>query len=89
MVARAFHDDYMAPQHEIILRLVDEGVRGGDFADIDKRVFLHMVFGPIVTLSVSREMFATFEDLDQIFPIGALRDGHIENMLYLLKATPP
>jgi AcrR family transcriptional regulator len=89
MVARAFHDDYMAPQHEIIVRLVDDGVRHGDFADIDRRVFLHMVFGPIVTLSVSREMFATFEDLDQIFPIDALRDGHIESMLCLLKATPP
>lgn len=88
MVARAFYDDYIAPQHEIIVRIVDDGVRRGDFADIDRRVFLHMVFGPIVTLSLSREMFATFEDLDQIFPIDALRDGHIENMLYLLKATP-
>ena len=47
-----------------------------------------MVFGPIVTLSVTREMFATFEDLDRIFPIEALRDGHIENMLCLLKAAP-
>lgn len=88
MVARAFHDDYMAPQHEIIVRLVDEGVRLGVFADIDRKVFLHMVFGPIVTLSLSREMFATFEDLDQIFPIDALRNGHIENMLCLLKAAP-
>ncbi len=87
-VARAFHDDYMAPQHSIIASLLDEGVRTGDFADIDRTVFLHMVFGPIVTLSVSREMFATFDDLDQLFPVQALRDGHIAQMLNLLKPTP-
>jgi AcrR family transcriptional regulator len=87
-VARAFHDDYMAPQHSIIASLLDEGVRTGDFADIDRTVFLHMTFGPIVTLSVSREMFATFDDLDQLFPVEALRDGHIAHMLYLLKPRP-
>lgn len=87
MVARTFHDDYMAPQHEIITSIVNEGVRNGDFADIDRKVFLHMVFGPIVTLSVSREMFTTFEDLDQIFPIETLKNGHIENMLELLKSS--
>ncbi|HKL46581.1 MAG TPA: TetR/AcrR family transcriptional regulator [Roseovarius sp.] len=86
-VARAFHDDYMAPQHEILVQLLDEGVASGRFADIERKVYLHMVFGPIVTLSLTREMFATFEDLDQIFPVETLRDGHIENMLKLIGSS--
>ena len=39
MVARAFHDDYMAPQHEIIVRLVDEGVRHGVLRTSTERSF--------------------------------------------------
>lgn len=84
-VARSFHDDYIAPQHAMLASLIDEGVATGCFVDVDRQVFLHLVFGPIVTLSLSREMFATFDDLDRHFPIKSLRDGHIDTMLRLLQ----
>ena len=83
-VARSFHDDYVAPQHALFTCLIDEGVAKGDFADQDRDLILHMVFGPIVTLSLSREMFATFDDLDCQFPVKPLRDGHIDAVLRLL-----
>jgi len=77
----------MAPQHDIPARRRDRGGARGRFAVIDRNVCLNRLFGPIVTLSLSREMFATFEDLDHLFPIDTLRDGHIENTLKLL--APP
>lgn len=83
-VARSFHDDYIAPQHQILARIIADGVRSGHFNDLDPKLFLHLVFGPIVTLSLSREMFATFADLDCHFPVTDLRDGHIDTLMRLL-----
>lgn len=83
-VARSFHDDYIGPQHEILCKMIDEGVASGQFADVDRKVFLHLVFGPIVTLSLSREMFATFQDLEEHFPVAHLRDGHVEMLMQAL-----
>jgi len=83
-VARSFHDDYIGPQHALLACMIDEGVASGHFADIDRKVVLHLIFGPIVTLSLSREMFATFKELDQYFPVEKLRDGHIDMMMELL-----
>ncbi len=80
-VARAFHSEYIAPQYALLGRILDEGVAEGQFSDLDRDIFYHMVFGPIVTLSLSREMFATFEDLDAHFPVEKLKDGHIRLLL--------
>jgi hypothetical protein len=84
-VARSFHDDYIQPQHEIFSRIIDEGVDKGDFVDIDRQAFLHLTFGPIVTLSLSREMFATFDDLDNHFPMESLKVRHVDVMMSLIK----
>lgn len=84
-VARSFHADYIEPQQSLLWRLIDRGIDRGAFRDVDKKVLGHLVFGPIVTLSMSREMFASFEDLDDHFPISELQAGHVDAVLSLLE----
>lgn len=86
-VARSFHRDYITPQYAILTQMIDEGVSSGHFNDVNRQLFLHLVFGPIVTLSLSREMFATFDELEAIFPVASLRDGHIDAMLDMLETS--
>ncbi len=85
-VARSFHADYIEPQQALLWQLIDRGIDQGEFKDVDKQVLGHLIFGPIVTLSMSREMFASFGDLDAHFPISHLQTGHSDVILGLLKA---
>lgn len=79
-VARAFHTEYINPQRKLISNILDQGIAAGAFAEMDRDVFFHILFGPIVTLSLSREMFASFDDLDEHFPVNALKQGHKEQI---------
>ncbi|APX10674.1 TetR/AcrR family transcriptional regulator [Tateyamaria omphalii] len=85
-VARSFHAEYIEPQRATLWRIVEEGQSSGAFRDFDKNQFFHIAFGPMVTLSLSREMFATFDDLDDHFPVDELRDGHADVLLKMLAA---
>ncbi|MEM7615713.1 MAG: TetR/AcrR family transcriptional regulator [Pseudomonadota bacterium] len=85
-VARSFHGDYIAPQQDMLWTIVEEGVAAGDFKKVDRKLLFHLIFGPMVTLSLSREMFASFEDLDDHFPITPLKEGHIEVIVQMLVA---
>ncbi len=84
-VARSFHADYIAPQQALMWQLIDRGIEQGIFKDVDKKVLGHLIFGPIVTLSMSREMFASFDDLDDQFPIAHLQNGHADIVLRVLE----
>lgn len=83
-VARSFHSDYIAPQQDIVWRMVEDGITKGVFQPADPKAFFHLLFGPIVTLSLSREMFTSFDDLEDHFPVDPLRDSHIAALLKLL-----
>ncbi|MCC1495046.1 TetR/AcrR family transcriptional regulator [Cognatishimia sp. F0-27] len=84
-VARSFHSEYIAPQQDLVWNLIEAGQASGEFKDLDRGLLFHMLFGPIVTLSLSREMFSTFDDLDEHFPVGHLRDGHLNVILGMLR----
>ena len=84
-VARSFHSDYIAPQQEIVWRMVEDGITNGVFKPLDRKAFFHLLFGPIVTLSLSREMFTSFEDLEDHFPVEPLMASHISALLKLLE----
>ena len=88
-VDHGFHQGFIAPQESIVRSLIDDGVDAGAFVDVDRAVFVHLLFGPIVTLSMSREMFATFEDRDTLLPVTKLRDGHIDRMIAWLTEGVP
>lgn len=86
-VARSFHQDYIAPQQAIVWRMVEDGQERGIFKPVDQKAFFHLLFGPMVTLSLSREMFTSFDDLDEHFPVTDLRDAHVAAMLVYLGAA--
>lgn len=85
-VARGFHKDYISHQRAALADLIRDGVKNGSFKDQDFDIFHHLVFGPIVTLSLSREMFTSFDDLDEHFPVEKLCRGHIDIVLNHLKS---
>ena len=84
-VAQSFHQDYISPQEKLIQSIVDEGVEQGVFKPQDPRLLMHILMGPIVTLSLSRQMFGALEDLDSHFPIEDLKTGHAEMLIQSLK----
>ncbi|MEM7722172.1 MAG: TetR/AcrR family transcriptional regulator [Pseudomonadota bacterium] len=88
-VARSFHSDYIAPQQDLVWTLIEAGQQAGEFTPVDRGLLFHVLFGPIVTLSLSREMFAGFDDLDDHFPVDRLRDGHLGVVLEMLGASRP
>lgn len=85
-VARSFHSEYIAPQQALLWQIIEAGIDAGDFRAVDRKQLFHIVFGPMVTLSLSREMFASFDDLDDHFPVDELRDSHIEVIIGMIKA---
>jgi AcrR family transcriptional regulator len=85
-VAQSFHQDYISPQENLIQSIVDEGVAQGAFKPYDLRLLMHMLMGPIVTLSLSRQMFGALEDLERHFPVQDLKDGHADIIVNALKA---
>ena len=86
-VARAFHESFVVRQHEIMNAILAAGVAEGAFAPHDVLAMEHLIFGPPVTLSLSREMFASFEDRDVLLPVERVRDGHCDLVLRLLRAS--
>ncbi len=86
-VAKAFHDGFITRQHEIIEDMIDTGVANGTFRKVDRLGLEHMIFGPIVTLSLSREMFASFDSLDALYPVDGVRQAHCDLILELLRVS--
>lgn len=84
-VARTFHSEYIGPQQEIVWRMIEDGMTKGAFGSVDQKAFFHMLFGPIVTLSLSREMFTCFDDLEEHFPVKPLMQSHTDALLELLQ----
>ena len=84
-VAKTFHDRFIMQQHEIMDAIIDGGVSDGVFLDHDRLGLKHLIFGPIVTLSLSRDMFANLDTLEEHFPVERVRDSHCDLLLKLLK----
>ncbi|MBM7066748.1 TetR/AcrR family transcriptional regulator [Actibacterium sp. 188UL27-1] len=80
-VAKMFHANYIARQQAVLEKIISAGVERGSYRPQNYKVLHHLVFGPIVTLSLSREMFASFDDLDSHFPVDELKAGHLSAIL--------
>lgn len=83
-VAATFYTVFMRRQHDVFNEIVDVGLADGTFAPHDRMGMEHMVFGPIVTLSLSREMMAGSDQRDVLFPVDTIRDSHTAMILTLL-----
>lgn len=85
-VARAFREEYIERQHAIVMEILDSGVARGSFAPHDRLGVEHVIFGPIVNLCLSRQMFAPCEDLEDWLPVERIRDSHSDMVLRLVRA---
>jgi AcrR family transcriptional regulator len=86
-VARTFHGGFMARSYATMIGMIEDGIARGSFAPIDLLGVQHLIFGPIITLALSREMTASFPDRDTIYPVDSIRDSHIDLILRLLSGT--
>jgi AcrR family transcriptional regulator len=84
--ARAFHDGFIAQEHEIFGAIIARGLANGSFKPHDRLGLEHLIFGPVVTLALSRRMFASHPALEQSFPVARVRDSHTAMVLQLLRA---
>lgn len=75
-LSERFYGEYIAVQRQTLEAIVEAGIAAGSFKRPDYDVLYHIVFGPIVTLSLSREMFAKMEELEHMFPVSRLKAGH-------------
>jgi hypothetical protein len=64
--------------------MVEDGIARGSFDTVDPLGMQHLIFGPIITLSLSREMTAQFPDRDSLYPVDRIRASHMELILRLL-----
>lgn len=83
-VAKRFHQDFMMKEQALMEKIIDDGVAQNVFTRIDPTTLRYMIIGPVVTLSLAREMFATFDNLEQECPTDHIRQHHIEQILRLL-----
>lgn len=83
-VAETFHGGFITRQYGIVRGMVEDGIARGSFEPVDPLGMQHLIFGPIITLSLSREMTATFPDRDALYPVDRIKASHIDLILQLL-----
>jgi AcrR family transcriptional regulator len=83
-VAETFHAGFITRQYDIVRGMVEDGIARGSFDTVDPLGMQHLIFGPIITLSLSREMTAQFPDRDSLYPVDRIRASHMELILRLL-----
>lgn len=85
-VAQTFHGGFITRQYDIVRGMVEDGIARGSFDAVDPLGMQHLIFGPIITLSLSREMTARFPDRDTLYPVERIRESHVGLILRLLLA---
>lgn len=83
-VAQAFHGGFIGRHYAAVTAMIEDGIARGSFADVDPLGMQHLIFGPVITLALSREMVATFPDRDTLYPVDRIRDSHVSLILRLL-----
>ena len=88
-VARAFHGGFITRHYGTVTGMISDGIARGSFRRVDPMGLQHLIFGPVITLALSREMTATFPDRDTLYPVDTIRETHIDLILQLLLGTAP
>ena len=83
-VAQAFHSGFITKTYAAVTGMIDDGIARLSFAPIDTLGMQHLIFGPVITLALSREMAACFPDRDVLYPVDRIRETHIDLILRLL-----
>lgn len=88
-VAQAFHSGFIARHYATVTGMIEDGIARGSFAHVDPLGMQHLIFGPVITLALSREMTASFPDRDALYPAGRIGETHIDLILRLLTEREP
>jgi AcrR family transcriptional regulator len=88
-VAQAFHSGFIARHYATVTGMIEDGIARGSFAAVDPLGMQHLIFGPVITLALSREMTASFPDRDDLYPVDRIRETHIDLILRLLTQREP
>jgi AcrR family transcriptional regulator len=88
-VAHAFHSGFIARHYATVTGMIEDGIARGSFAAVDPLGMQHLIFGPVITLALSREMTASFPDRDALYPVDRIRETHIDLILRLLTGQGP
>jgi AcrR family transcriptional regulator len=83
-VARRFHNGFIARHYMVMTGIIEDAVARGSFSQVDPMGMQHLIFGPIITLALSREMTASFPDRDTLYPVERIRETHVDLILRLL-----
>lgn len=83
-VARTFHNGFIARHYAVVTGMITDAVARGSFAPVDPLGLQHLIFGPVITLALSREMTASFPDRDALYPVDRIRESHTDLILRLL-----
>jgi AcrR family transcriptional regulator len=86
-VAQAFHGGFISRHYGTVTGMIADGIARGSFRSVDPTGMQHLIFGPVITLALSREMTATFPDRDALYPVDRIRETHIDLILQLLLGT--
>lgn len=86
-VAQAVHGGFITRHYSTVTGMISDGIARGSFRRVDPMGLQHLIFGPVITLALSREMTATFPDRDTLYPVDMIRETHIDLILQLLLGT--
>jgi len=89
-VARFFHDEVIEPHSEVLVSIIERGIRRGEFAPVDARVAAHLWIAPLALKAIwTHSMDALCPAELRVAPERLLRI-HIDFVLAALRppATP-
>ncbi|MEL6225517.1 MAG: TetR/AcrR family transcriptional regulator [Pseudomonadota bacterium] len=87
-VGEQFYTGFIKRQHDIVDAIIDEGVAAGVFRPRGREGLRYLIFGPVVTLSLSRQMLMQAQDREALLNERAICDDQIEAILELCVAVP-
>ncbi|QPH54876.1 TetR/AcrR family transcriptional regulator [Pontivivens ytuae] len=83
-MGKTFHDTFIEEMHEAMAGILAAGMESGEFARLDCLGLEYLIFSPAVDLSLQRQMFASFEDLEERYPVDKVKASHLALLLRLL-----
>ena len=82
-VAKGFRDGFLANQQLALGKIIDDGVRSGEFRDCPHPFMNELTFGPPIKLSMDRAMFGALPDSPPV-DLEAVKVQHLQALLSIL-----
>lgn len=85
-VGEQFYTGFIKRQHDVVDEIIDEGVAAGVFRPRGRAGLRYLIFGPIVTLSLSRQMLTQAVDREALLDERTICEDQIRAILELCSA---